>query len=229
MSYQAEGVPLIVLAGKEYGSGSSRDWAAKGPRLLGVRAVIAESFERIHRTNLVGMGVLPLEFLPATRAESARPHRPRGVRGGGARRGDRQRLQTAARSPSAATRREGQGDDLPRAGAHRHPAGGRCTTATAASCSTCSASWRAADRGPESRGSGLERAGSPKKSPRAVEGAGTGRGEGLKEIGRFWRDREAGLLRVPLRLTGPPEASFPAFGAALPFFVSAASGLLLAS
>ncbi|HWP35635.1 MAG TPA: aconitate hydratase AcnA [Thermodesulfobacteriota bacterium] len=62
--YQAEGVPLVVLAGKEYGAGSSRDWAAKGPRLLGVRAVLAESFERIHRSNLVGMGVLPLEFLP---------------------------------------------------------------------------------------------------------------------------------------------------------------------
>ncbi len=62
--YAAEGVPLIVIAGKEYGSGSSRDWAAKGPRLLGVRAVIAESFERIHRSNLVGMGILPLQFLP---------------------------------------------------------------------------------------------------------------------------------------------------------------------
>ncbi len=60
--YRAEGVPLIVIAGKEYGSGSSRDWAAKGPALLGVRAVIAESFERIHRSNLVGMGILPLEF-----------------------------------------------------------------------------------------------------------------------------------------------------------------------
>ena len=62
MAYQAEGVPLVVIAGKEYGTGSSRDWAAKGTRLLGVRAVIAESFERIHRSNLVGMGVLPLEF-----------------------------------------------------------------------------------------------------------------------------------------------------------------------
>jgi aconitate hydratase len=62
MRYLAEGVPLMVLAGKEYGSGSSRDWAAKGTRLLGVRAVIAESFERIHRSNLVGMGVLPLQF-----------------------------------------------------------------------------------------------------------------------------------------------------------------------
>ena len=61
--YQAEGVPLLVIAGKEYGAGSSRDWAAKGPRLLGVRAVIAQSYERIHRSNLVGMGILPLEFL----------------------------------------------------------------------------------------------------------------------------------------------------------------------
>ena len=64
VKYQAEGTPLIVLAGKEYGSGSSRDWAAKGPRLLGVRAVIAQSYERIHRSNLVGMGILPLQFLP---------------------------------------------------------------------------------------------------------------------------------------------------------------------
>jgi aconitate hydratase len=64
VKYQKGGVPLIVLAGKEYGSGSSRDWAAKGPRLLGIQAVIAESYERIHRSNLVGMGVLPLQFLP---------------------------------------------------------------------------------------------------------------------------------------------------------------------
>ena len=68
--YKADGVPLIVIAGKEYGTGSSRDWAAKGTLLLGVRAVIAESFERIHRSNLVGMGVLPLEFLPGESAAS---------------------------------------------------------------------------------------------------------------------------------------------------------------
>jgi aconitate hydratase len=68
--YIAEGVPLVILAGKEYGSGSSRDWAAKGPRLLGVSAVIAESYERIHRSNLVGMGILPLQFLPGESAES---------------------------------------------------------------------------------------------------------------------------------------------------------------
>jgi aconitate hydratase len=62
--------PLVILAGKEYGSGSSRDWAAKGPRLLGVRAIIAQSFERIHRSNLVGMGVAPLEFMAGDSAES---------------------------------------------------------------------------------------------------------------------------------------------------------------
>jgi aconitate hydratase len=70
MKYRQEGVPLLILAGKEYGSGSSRDWAAKGVMLLGVKAVIAESFERIHRTNLVGMGVLPLQFAPGQTAAS---------------------------------------------------------------------------------------------------------------------------------------------------------------
>jgi aconitate hydratase len=70
MRYQREGVPLVILAGKEYGSGSSRDWAAKGVAMLGVRAVIAESFERIHRSNLVGMGVLPLELLPGQTRET---------------------------------------------------------------------------------------------------------------------------------------------------------------
>jgi aconitate hydratase len=70
MRYVAAGTPLIVLAGKEYGSGSSRDWAAKGPHLLGCRAVIAESYERIHRANLVGMGILPLQYLPGENATS---------------------------------------------------------------------------------------------------------------------------------------------------------------
>jgi aconitate hydratase len=68
--YIAEGAPLVVIAGKEYGSGSSRDWAAKGPLLLGVRVVIAESYERIHRSNLVGMGIFPLQFLPGEHAET---------------------------------------------------------------------------------------------------------------------------------------------------------------
>ena len=70
MRYRDEGVPLVILAGREYGSGSSRDWAAKGTLLLGVRAVIAESYERIHRSNLVGMGVLPLQFEPGESAAS---------------------------------------------------------------------------------------------------------------------------------------------------------------
>ena len=68
--YRQEGTPLVVVAGKEYGTGSSRDWAAKGTLLLGVRAVLAESYERIHRSNLVGMGVLPLQFAPGESAES---------------------------------------------------------------------------------------------------------------------------------------------------------------
>ena len=70
MAYQSAGIGLVILAGKEYGSGSSRDWAAKGTALLGVHAVIAESFERIHRSNLIGMGVLPLQFLPEQNAKS---------------------------------------------------------------------------------------------------------------------------------------------------------------
>ena len=69
MKYKADGVPLVVFAGKEYGTGSSRDWAAKGTNLLGVKAVVAESFERIHRSNLVGMGVLPLQFMDGENAQ----------------------------------------------------------------------------------------------------------------------------------------------------------------
>jgi aconitate hydratase len=69
-NYAAQNIPLVVLGGKEYGSGSSRDWAAKGTLLLGVRAVIAESFERIHRSNLIGMGVIPLQFPQGMYAES---------------------------------------------------------------------------------------------------------------------------------------------------------------
>ena len=68
--YKREGVPTLVLAGKEYGSGSSRDWAAKGPYLLGIKATLAESYERIHRSNLVGMGVLPLQYKSGDSADS---------------------------------------------------------------------------------------------------------------------------------------------------------------
>ena len=70
LKYQQEGVPLVILAGKEYGTGSSRDWAAKGTNLLGIKAVLAESFERIHRSNLVGMGILPLVYKAGETAES---------------------------------------------------------------------------------------------------------------------------------------------------------------
>jgi aconitate hydratase len=70
MKYKEKKIPLVVLAGKEYGSGSSRDWAAKGPYLLGIKAAIAESYERIHRSNLVGMGILPLQFKPGESADS---------------------------------------------------------------------------------------------------------------------------------------------------------------
>ena len=80
MQYKDEGMPLVVFAGKEYGTGSSRDWAAKGTMLLGVKAVIAESFERIHRSNLVGMGVLPLQFKPGTDRKSLGLDRRRSLR-----------------------------------------------------------------------------------------------------------------------------------------------------
>src|SRR5687768_3392876 len=70
MKYQNDKVPLVIIAGQEYGTGSSRDWAAKGASLLGVKAVVAQSFERIHRSNLVGMGVLPLQFKDGTTAQS---------------------------------------------------------------------------------------------------------------------------------------------------------------
>ena len=91
MSYQERGVPLVVIGGKEYGSGSSRDWAAKGTLLLGVKAVIAESFERIHRSNLVGMGVLPLTFKDGMTRKSLRARRQRDLR----HRGPRRRHQAA--------------------------------------------------------------------------------------------------------------------------------------
>ena len=100
MRYKAEGVPLVVFAGKEYGTGSSRDWAAKGTRLLGVRAVIAESFERIHRSNLVGMGVLPLVFEEGTSWQDARPRRRRD----GHHRRPRRRAAAAARRLEAEIR-----------------------------------------------------------------------------------------------------------------------------
>ena len=119
----AEGTPLVVIAGKEYGSGSSRDWAAKGPLLLGVRAVIAESYERIHRSNLLMMGILPLQFLPGEGREIARPDRPRGVRD------PRRRERRGARGDGARRRPRVPRDRPPRHAARarvppprRHPA-----------------------------------------------------------------------------------------------------------
>ena len=109
MRYQADGVPLVVIAGKEYGTGSSRDWAAKGTSLLGVRAVICQSYERIHRSNLVGMGVLPLEFADGQIARVARPDRRRSVRD----RGHRGRA-IAAQAPAASTPTRRQFDVIAR-------------------------------------------------------------------------------------------------------------------
>lgn len=104
--YRAEKVPLLILAGKEYGSGSSRDWAAKGPMLLGVRAVIAESYERIHRSNLIGMGVLPLQFLPGESAEKLglTGEEVFDIRGLAARGLARSKIEITAKSPDGKTR-----------------------------------------------------------------------------------------------------------------------------
>jgi aconitate hydratase A / 2-methylisocitrate dehydratase len=109
MRYAREGVPLTVIAGREYGSGSSRDWAAKGPALLGIRMVLAESYERIHRSNLVGMGILPLQFAPGDSAASLglTGHETFSVEGLGAEPAPRQRVIVTA-TPDAAT-----GDDAP--------------------------------------------------------------------------------------------------------------------
>ena len=118
MRYQREGVPLVVLGGKEYGSGSSRDWAAKGTNLLGVRAVLAESFERIHRSNLVGMGVLPLQFVEGQNADVARAVRQGGLRD--------HRFRRAAQCGRVAAPRDRQRGQrrVPGARPDRHPEGG---------------------------------------------------------------------------------------------------------
>ena len=111
-----DGTPLVVIAGKEYGTGSSRDWAAKGTVLLGVRAVIAESFERIHRSNLVGMGVLPLQFHDGESAETPRPRRQRDLHDH-----RRRRARAAAgRRRSQVTEADGSELQLHRPLPHRH-------------------------------------------------------------------------------------------------------------
>src|SRR6202046_4315407 len=124
MKYKKEGVPLLVIAGKEYDSGSSRDWAAKGTILLGVKAVLAESFERIHRSNLVGMGVLPLEFLPGQNPKSL------GLTGLEEKFGPRKKRKVQARDSRATT----SISPSSRASTRRLRS---LITSTAASCSTC--------------------------------------------------------------------------------------------
>ena len=125
VNYAEAGTPLVILAGKEYGSGSSRDWAAKGTALLGVRAVIAESYERIHRSNLIGMGVLPLQYPEGRERRDAGPDRHRDLRhhrGDGAQR----RRGSRTRSRSGPPRREWRrAVDLHRDGPDRHPRRGR--------------------------------------------------------------------------------------------------------
>jgi hypothetical protein len=121
-NYAEAGTPLVVLGGKEYGSGSSRDWAAKGTALLGVKAVIVESYERIHRSNLIGMGVLPLQFPTARRPTRSGWTAPRRSRSPGS-----PRSTTAPPAHRARERDQGIGRDrrVRRAGAHRHPRRGR--------------------------------------------------------------------------------------------------------
>jgi aconitate hydratase len=103
MRYKQDGTPLVIIAGREYGTGSSRDWAAKGTMLLGVKAVLSESFERIHRSNLIGMGVLPLQFLPGQNAQSL------GLTGkevfdiSGLTTGDAKNVQVSAKTPDGKT------------------------------------------------------------------------------------------------------------------------------
>ena len=125
--YRDEGVPLIVLAGKEYGSGSSRDWAAKGTALLGVRAVLAESFERIHRSNLIGMGVLPLQYMDGESAATL------GLTG-------REQFDLIGVDASELSTIGDRASRRPRSSRPRCasiPRWSSTTTATAASCRTC--------------------------------------------------------------------------------------------
>ena len=139
MRYAAEGVPLVVLAGKEYGSGSSRDWAAKGTALLGVRAVIAQSFERIHRSNLIGMGVLPLQFSEGQSAGALglTGHEVFSITGLEL----AQRRGRARRPSPCGRRRRRTGRRVRGPAAHRHPDGGRVLPPRRASCTTCCARW----------------------------------------------------------------------------------------
>ena len=145
--YQQEGVPLMILAGKEYGSGSSRDWAAKGPMLLGVRAVIAESYERIHRSNLVGMGILPLQFQPGETAASLglTGEEVYDLAGPGSRasaRTSRPASMISVKAQQGATARSRRS----RRGAHRHAAGSALLPARRHLAVCAAACWRGSHR-----------------------------------------------------------------------------------
>ena len=149
VKYAERGIPLVILAGKEYGSGSSRDWAAKGPRLLGVRAVIAQSYERIHRSNLVGMGILPLQFESGQSVESL------GLTGEevfdleGIRRMLEQKFAQGRTLTVKTTDAAGVcGTSRQRCASTRRRK--FSTTRTAASCSTCCGNWRQTE-GPSNR------------------------------------------------------------------------------
>ena len=191
MSYADEGVPLVVLAGKEYGSGSSRDWAAKGTTLLGVRAVIAESFERIHRSNLIGMGVLPLQFPEGESIDSLGLTGEETFDVGDLQNGEAKTVEVTAH-------REG-GDDVAFEATvrHRHARTRSATSRTAASCTgscaTCAPGRRRASPRARSgrRGGAAGGRGSTRPAPRLrvgsqggisdaiVPGGGTGPGTSL--------------------------------------------------
>ena len=186
MKYIEAGVPLVVLAGKEYGSGSSRDWAAKGTRLLGVRAVIAQSYERIHRSNLVGMGVLPLQFkdgdsvesLGLTGQETFTIAGLAGVDDDPARDHGQGRRQGVRRSRSGSTRRRSS-----------------ATTSTAGSSSSCSVSCLAelSDGDPEF----LRATWSPRSAPPGTRAGGAGVARRMRGVRRRRPRRPRRLLVRP--------------------------------
>ena len=141
MRYADEGVPLVVLAGKEYGSGSSRDWAAKGTALLGVRAVIAESYERIHRSNLIGMGVVPLQFPDGEGVDSLGLTGEEMIDVEGLDEALAARSAEARKVRVTADARRRRPSRVRRPCAARHAQRGRVTTATAAFCNASCATF----------------------------------------------------------------------------------------
>ncbi len=182
MRYRDQGVPLVLLAGKEYGTGSSRDWAAKGPLLLGVRAAIAESYERIHRSNLVGMGIAPLAVPERRVGQEPRSHRRgdlRRDRSGAGGRGPR------ARSAWSARRADGSVKEFDGRAPARHPAGGavlparrhpqlRLAPAQVVKCMVLTMQFPLVFSAPRTA-----QAISLKEKPRVAEGGDTGGGEGV--------------------------------------------------